>query len=109
MYCNGTKKLSWETFESCHQWLRLQFSVCYLRSALVSQMTQTASASEARGGAALALQHVVVALVVIIISVVIEIRTVIGSRYQGEGPFMVFGVQWFLLNADVMPGGGVRE
>lgn len=46
------------------------------------------------------------ALVVIVISVVIEIRTVIGSRYQGEGPFVVFGVQWFLLNADVMPAGG---
>ena len=58
---------------------------------------------------ALALQHVVVALVVVVISVVIEIRTVIGSRYQGEGPFMVFGVQWFLLNADVMPGGGHRN
>lgn len=46
------------------------------------------------------------ALVVVVISVVIEIRTVIGSRYQGEGPFVVFGVQWFLLNADVMPAGG---
>lgn len=44
------------------------------------------------------------ALVVVVISVVIKIRTVIGSRYQGEGPFVVFGVQWFLLNADVMPG-----
>lgn len=69
-------------------------------------MTQTASASEAGEGPAMALQHVVVALVIIVISVVIEIRTVIGSRYQGEGPFVVFGVQWFLLNADVMPGGG---
>lgn len=46
-------------------------------------MTQTASASEAGRGAALALQHVVVALVVVVISVVIEIWTVIGSRYQG--------------------------
>lgn len=90
-----------ETFESCHQWLRLQFSVCYLRSVSVSQMTKTASASEARR-AALALQHVIMALVVVVISVVIEIRTVIGSRYQGEGPFVVVGVQWFLLNADVM-------
>lgn len=68
-------------------------------------MTQTASASEAGEGEPLALQHVVVAVVVVVISVVIEIRTVIGSRYQGEGPFVVFGVQWFLLNADVMPGG----
>lgn len=59
--------------------------------------------------AALALQHVVVALLVIVISVVIEIRTVIGSRYQGEGPVVVFGVQWFLLNADVMPGGEGEE
>ena len=53
---------------------------------------------------ALALQHVIVAVVVIVISVVIEIRTVIGSRYQGEGPVVVFWVQRFLLNADVMPG-----
>lgn len=44
--------------------------------------------------------------VVIVISVVIEIRTVIGCRDQGEGSVMVFGVQWFLLNADVMPMGG---
>lgn len=73
----------------------------------VSQMTKTASASEA-GRVALALQHVVMALVVVVISVVIEIRTVIGSRYQGEGPFMVLGVQWFLLNADVMPGTGEK-
>lgn len=57
------------------------------------------------GGAPLALQHVVVALVVVVISVVIEIRTVIGSRYQREGPVVVFRVQWLLLNADVMPGG----
>lgn len=72
---------------------------------LVSQMTQTASASEAGGRARRKpLQHVVVALVVVVISVVIEIRTVIGGRYQGKGPFVVFGVQWFLLNADVMPG-----
>lgn len=49
------------------------------------------------------------ALLVIVISVVIEIRTVIGSRYQGEGPVVVFGVQWFLLNADVMPGGEGEE
>lgn len=69
-------------------------------------MTQTASASGAGEGAAPALQHVIVALVVIIISVVIEIRTVIGSCYQGQGPFVVIRVQWFLFNADVMPGGG---
>lgn len=47
------------------------------------------------------------ALVVVVISVVmIEIRTVIGGRYQREGPFVVLGVQWFLLNADVVPGRG---
>lgn len=90
-----------ETFESCCQWLKLQFSVCYLRSLSGSQTTVTASEAER---VPLALQHVVVALVIIIISVVIEIRTVIGSRYQGEGPIMVLWVQWFLLNADVMPG-----
>ena len=58
-------------------------------------------------GPLLALQHVVVALVVVVVSMVIEIRTVIGGRYQGEGPFVVFGVQWFLLN--VMPAGGRAE
>lgn len=29
----------------------------------------------------------------------------IGGCDQGEGPVVVVGVQWFLLNADVMPGG----
>lgn len=51
MYFNGTKKkVNLETFASCHQWLRLQFSVCYLQSVSVSQMTRTASASEAGEG-----------------------------------------------------------
>ena len=65
-------------------------------------------ASEA-GEGLLALQHVIMAMIVIIISVVIEIRTVIGSCYQGEGPVVVFRVQWFLLNADVMPEGGKKR
>lgn len=45
------------------------------------------------------------ALVVVVISVEIYIWAVIGGCYQGEGPVVVVGVQWFLLNADVMPGG----
>lgn len=59
-------------------------------------MTKVSSAS---GG--LALQHVIVALVVIVISVVIEIWTVVGCRHQGEGAFVVLRVQRFLFN--VMP------
>lgn len=58
-------------------------------------------------GPLLALQHVVVALVVVVVSVVIEVRTVIGGRYQGEGPFVVLGVQRLLLN--VVPAGESRE
>ena len=63
------------------------------------------SASEGQRGGRGALQHVIVALLVVVISVEIQIRTVIGGCYQGEGPVVVVGVQRFLLNADVMPGG----
>lgn len=55
----------------------------------------------------LALQHVIMAHVIIVISVVVEVRTVIGGCDQGEGSVVVFRVQWFLLNADVMPTGEV--
>lgn len=56
-------------------------------------MTKVSSAS---GG--LALQHVIVALVVIVISVVTEIWTVVGRHHQGEGAFVVLRVQRFLFN-----------
>ena len=79
MYCNGTKKFLLGDILSAviSGWdCSSVFVIC---GAVFSQITQTASASEAGGGegggggggAALALQHVVVALVVVVISVVI--------------------------------------
>lgn len=72
-------------------------------------MIHTASASEAGWGeeGGRGLQHVFV--VVVVISVVIKIWTVIGGRDQREGPVVVLGVQWFLLNAEVMPGDKNKE
>lgn len=50
------------------------------------------------------LQHVLVNVVVVVISVVVKVWTVIGCRHEGKGAFVLFGVQWLLFYADMMPG-----
>lgn len=48
------------------------------------------------------LQHVLVTRLVVVVPVVVEVRTVVGRRYQGQRAVVVVWVQWFLLNADVV-------
>ena len=78
-------------------------SCLHLWSCSISQMTRVCSASGEESQWGQALQHVIMPLVVLIISVVIEIWTVVCCCHEGEGAFVVLRVQWFLFNADVMP------
>lgn len=48
------------------------------------------------------LQHVLVSRLVVVVPMVVEVRTVVGRRYQGQRAIVVVRVQWFLLNADVV-------
>lgn len=48
------------------------------------------------------LQHVLGAVVILVISVVVKVWTVIGCCHKGKGAFVLLWVHWLLFYADMM-------